>query len=48
MRDNTNNHGKPQILVVSKFEGRRMELITLMWMGFWTGILLGGITLLMP
>lgn len=47
MHDNTNTHSKHQILVHSRFEERRMEVGTLMWAGFWIGILLGGISVLM-
>jgi hypothetical protein len=47
MHDNIKRQTRPQILVASKFEERRMEIITLMWIGFWTGILLGGISVLM-
>jgi len=47
MHDNRNNHTKRQILVPSRFQERRMEVTTLMWAGFWTGILLGGISVLM-
>lgn len=47
MHDNTKRQTRPQILVASKFAERRMEIITLMWIGFWTGILLGGISVLM-
>ncbi|MGO9527666.1 MAG: hypothetical protein ACLP0A_08875 [Verrucomicrobiia bacterium] len=42
-----NSHGKHQILVHSRFQERRVEASTLMWAGFWTGILLGGISVLM-
>jgi hypothetical protein len=47
MYDNMNSQNKRQILVPSRFQERRMELSTLMWAGFWTGILLGGISVLM-
>ncbi len=47
MHDNMNSHGKNQILVHSRFQERRVEVSTLMWAGFWTGILLGGISVLM-
>jgi hypothetical protein len=46
MHDNINSQGKHQILVASRFQERRMEISTLMWAGFWTGILLGGISVL--
>jgi hypothetical protein len=42
-----NSHGNRQILVHSRFHERRMAVSTLMWAGFWTGILLGGISVLM-
>ncbi|MGD1019525.1 MAG: hypothetical protein ABSA12_09420 [Verrucomicrobiia bacterium] len=41
------SQSKHQILVHSHFQERRMEVGTLMWAGFWTGILLGGISVLM-
>jgi len=48
MREDTKSQNKHQVLVRSKFEERRMEIVTLMWIGFFIGILLGGITTLMP
>jgi hypothetical protein len=47
MHNNINSHSKRQILVPSQFQERRMAVTTLMWTGFWTGILLGGISVLM-
>jgi len=47
MHDNSKNQSKRQILVPSHFQERRMEIGTLMWVGFWTGIVLGGISVLM-
>ncbi|MGA2605800.1 MAG: hypothetical protein ABSG14_16405 [Verrucomicrobiia bacterium] len=47
MRDNIKCQARPHILVPSKFEQRQMEISTLMWAGFWTGILLGGISVFM-
>jgi hypothetical protein len=46
MNNNRNSQTKRQILVPSQFQERRMEVSTLMWAGFWTGILLGGISVL--
>jgi len=47
MHNNTISRNKQPILVPSRFQERRIELTTLAWAGFWTGILLGGITILM-
>jgi len=47
-RHDMKSETKQPILVRSQFEEPRMELITLMWIGFFTGILLGGITVLTP
>jgi hypothetical protein len=47
MQDDIKSQARPQILVVSKFHEPRMEVGTLMWIGFWMGILLGGISVLM-
>jgi hypothetical protein len=47
MHASTKRQTGPQILVPSKFGERRMEIITLMWIGFWMGILLGGISVLL-
>jgi len=47
MHASTKSQTRPQILVPSKFGERRMEIITLMWIGFWMGIVLGGISVLL-
>jgi hypothetical protein len=47
MHDNTNTQSKHPILVHSRFQERRMAVSTLIWAGFWTGVLLGGISVLM-
>jgi hypothetical protein len=47
MHNHTNSHSKRQVLVASRFQERHIEITTLMWAGFWTGVLLGGISVLM-
>ncbi|HVM60801.1 MAG TPA: hypothetical protein VMV72_08040 [Verrucomicrobiae bacterium] len=39
---------KQPVLIRSQYGEQRMEIVTLMWVGFFTGILLGGVTILMP